>query len=462
VPDGPIACLHASDCTLIADACNDGACVNNLCVKLAANDGATCDDGLYCTENDICTKGVCGGMPKMCPGADACNVGQCDEAAQMCTTMPGNDGAPCAPMNDMCFSQGACSGGVCLGTIPVDCSFDMDQCNMATCNPMLGCQKTPLPDGVACNDGLPPTLCAAGVCTAGVCTQKAINEGGSCNDGLFCTINDHCVMGTCMGGGANPCTSGNPCLVGTCDEVNKKCTSMPGNDGASCTDSDVCNTNKHCLMGACAGGTPANNGMACPPPSTCTVGTTCMNGVCGGGTGPTVYFSDDFHDNSKGWTMDTEWQIGPAMTSSCQNYNNPDPAMDHSPSSDNGVAGIVVGGCESPIVHGYYYLTSPAFDTSTATGSVIFGYYRWLNSDYDPFMHNGVDVWDGTTWVNLWTSGSAPGISDNAWTYVSFDVTAHKNAGMKVRFGYNIGSAGVFTVSSWNVDDVLVASAACP
>jgi hypothetical protein len=184
--------------------------------------------------------------------------------------------------------------------------------------------------------------------------------------------------------------------------------------------------------------------------------------VCGGGTGPTVYFAEDFHDNSKGWMMDSEWQIGPAMPSTCQIYGNPDPAMDHSPTSDNGVAGIVIGGCESPVVHAYYYLTSPPFDTSMATGSVIFGYYRWLNSDYDPFMHNTVDVWDGTTWVNLWTSGGAPGVSDNAWTYVSFDVTAHKNAGMRVRFGYNIGTGGVFTVSSWNVDDVLVASTACP
>jgi hypothetical protein len=33
---------------------------------------------------------------------------------------------------------------------------------------------------------------------------------------------------------------------------------------------------------------------------------------------------------------------------------------------------------------------------------------------------------------------------------------------MKVRFGFDIGSSGVYTVSSWNVDDVMVASVACP
>jgi hypothetical protein len=251
--------------------------------------------------------------------------------------------------------------------------------------------------------------------------------------------------------------------VGVCDEVAMTCSTMPGNEGAPCTDSDVCNTNKTCKMGACAGGTPTNNGMACTPSTTCVMGTTCMNGVCGGGTGPIVYFSDDFNDSSKGWTMDTEWQIGPAMASTCQNNGGPDPTTDHTPSPDNnGVAGIVLGGCENPVVHGYYYLTSPAFDTSMATGSVIFGYYRWLNSDYTPFMTNTIDVWDGTTWVNLWMSGAFPPVADTAWTYVSFDVTAYKNAAMQVRFGYQIGSAGVYTVSSWNVDDVLVASAACP
>jgi hypothetical protein len=48
-----------------------------------------------------------------------------------------------------------------------------------------------------------------------------------------------------------------------------------------------------------------------------------------------------------------------------------------------------------------------------------------------------------------------------AWTYVSFDVTAYKNAKMQVRFGFDVNK-GVALVSSWNVDDVLVASAKCP
>ena len=30
------------------------------------------------------------------------------------------------------------------------------------------------------------------------------------------------------------------------------------------------------------------------------------------------------------------------------------------------------------------------------------------------------------------------------------------------RFGFDIGSSGVYTIGSWNVDDVLVASGECP
>jgi hypothetical protein len=33
---------------------------------------------------------------------------------------------------------------------------------------------------------------------------------------------------------------------------------------------------------------------------------------------------------------------------------------------------------------------------------------------------------------------------------------------MRVRFGFDITSGGVYTIGSWNVDDVLVANQGCP
>jgi hypothetical protein len=521
---GPIACNHGTDCKGLDDACNIGACLNNICVKSPSNEGGNCDDGLYCTVNDACMMGTCTGTPRLCSaapdgGADPCQAGMCNEAMKSCIPMPGNDGAPCTP-TDACFTAGECAGGACLGTTPKDCSFLSSECATGVCDSMGGCKAMPHSDGTACNtataDPCAPSTCVSGVCkpnpmpdgtmcddmlfepcqpgkcTSGICTPQMLpdntpcdlgftdpcntgacmasfcspvpaNDGTPCDDGLFCTVNDMCKMGTCTGT-PNPCTAGGGCYTGTCDTTLDMCMMTKVADGTACNDGDVCNTGKTCMSGLCSGGTPTNNGKACTPTMSCNVGTTCMSGMCTGGTGPTIYFQDEFNDNSKGWTLDTEWQIGPTKMSNCLGgTGNPDPAIDQPMTSANGVAGVVIGGCEdTSATHPFRYLTSPAFDTSTATGSVIFGYYRWLNSDYNPYMTNVVDVYDGTTWHNLWTTGGPPPVQDASWTYVSYDVTAYKNAKMQVRFGFNIGSVGVFTVSSWNVDDVLVANAKCP
>ena len=61
--------------------------------------------------------------------------------------------------------------------------------------------------------------------------------------------------------------------------------------------------------------------------------------------------------------LGTEWEIGPAKASTGGNRG-PDPATDHTPSSDNGVAGVVIGGNTNAMLHGLDYLQSPPFDTT--------------------------------------------------------------------------------------------------
>jgi hypothetical protein len=156
-----------------------------------------------------------------------------------------------------------------------------------------------------------------------------------------------------------------------------------------------------------------------------------------------------------------EWEIGPAMMSVGNPVGNEDPGTDYTATQDNGIAGVVIGGYASEVIHAQHYIESPPFNTDVP-GPVYLEFRRWLNSDYTPFMKNTIDVFDGTTWQSVWASGGSPGIKDAAWTQIQHDITAFKSPSMKVRFGFDIMSSGVFTVSSWNIDDVIVANAVCP
>jgi hypothetical protein len=320
--------------------------------------------------------------------------------------------------------------------LAVDCSYLDSECTEGVCDPAMGCVEMPT------------------------------NEGGLCEDGLFCTTGETCMAGACGGGGPLACAPLNGCNESTCDEATDTCVSAPVNDGQPCDDGNVCTDGTTCANGACEGGAPVNEGAACDDDSSCTSNTVCTAGVCGGGTGPVVYFAEDFANNAQGWNLGPEWQIGPAVATTGADVDGNDPAQDHTATFDNGVAGVQIGGFAEKLVHGFYYLESPPFDAASPQGPVILGFYRWLNSDFVPYMVNTVDVWNGTAWINVWTSDSAvldappngPG-----WNYQQFDITSYANAGTRVRFGFLVGSVnGLYTIGSWNLDDVLVASMACP
>lgn len=185
-----------------------------------------------------------------------------------------------------------------------------------------------------------------------------------------------------------------------------------------------------------------------------------------GAASAAVLYSDDFSSNI-GWTLGTNWQIG-ATSVSPPGTGNPDPALDHTATADNGVLGALLGGnIGSPEgLHSFYYATSPVYDLSGATG-VNFSFYRWLNSDYDPYMTSQVEVFDGTSWQVIYTNccvGSAGFVNDNAWILQSFDVSAHadNNSQFQVRFSYDVTSGGVYTISGWNVDDLQISGNVVP
>ncbi len=389
------------DCSGLDSDCTEGVCDEDAasCVAMAINEGGGCDDGLFCTDGDTCTAGVCDGGPRDCSSAsDQCNAGACDEDADACVPVPVTDGTIC---NDgqFCTPTDQCIGGACTGSGEVDCSGLDNQCNVGVCdNDAASCVPAPANEGGACNDGLfcsENETCNAGVCGGGtpvvcndsdacttdscdegadacvfnpvppipgaegppgdptclddvdndcdgdvdlvdsscvacavnsdcddgnectvdvcndilVCEYSPVTDGTSCDDGSFCTTGETCTGGSCGGGGVTDCSAlDDTCNVGTCSESTDSCVKTPANEGGSCNDGQFCSVGDTCSAGTCTGaprdcsvaggpclttscneasdsciGTPIANGTPCDI-GFCTEGETCTGGVCGGGS----------------------------------------------------------------------------------------------------------------------------------------------------------------------------------
>ena len=431
----------ATDCTqIVAPTCFRSECDEaTLQCVVVPDDGAPCNDGQFCTVNDSCEAGICtGGPPNTCEmTGDQCHFVACDEDTDSCSLQTATNGQACAA-EDLCTVNASCQNGLCIGT-QKDCFFAPvpDECFVAVCNPANGmCEPQPGNDGAACPTG-----------------------------GDLCLVNKICLGGVCQGGVPVNCSAfTNGCNNGMCDPVDGSCYSAPVPPGGTCLEAtDACNTGICDNAGKCLP-TPSNDGGTCNDGNSCTMGETCLSGMCQGGVvgNYEVYFTETFASNAAGWTLGTEWQIGPAQASSGGFPSGfEDPANDHTASADNGIAGVVIGGYANKVIHPAYYLTSPVIDTSAVPASLYLEFYRYLNSDYTRYMKNTIDVYDGVQWVNVWASGSFPGIQDSDWIQISHDLTAYKNPNMQIRFGFEIGSGGVFTVSSWNIDDVVLANQVC-
>ena len=433
------------DCSLIeAPQCFHSICneASGNCEVVPIAEQVECDDGLFCTTGDACQAGECiGGAANTC-GLEhtACDEVQCVEVSQTCTLTPIPDGGSCTP-TDLCQSNGICSQGQCLGE-KKDCLFHPvpNECHVAACDPMDG-----------------------------QCKSQTGNEGLSCIDSSdLCMTGKTCSAGSCVGGSPMDCsflTQG--CFEGVCDSTFGQCDSLPIPAGGSCSAAaDDCNTGECDTSGICQP-VAANEGLGCEDGDPCTANEICSAGTCGGGApvAQTIFFSEDFSDNTAGWTLDTEWGIGSAVSSaSTGSCGMGDPGTDHTEDAidpNNGIAGAAIGGNITTAMHPYYYLTSPTFDASAAQGGTLWvGFERWLNSDYTPYMDNTVEVWDGTDWVTVWNSG-AGSIQDLDWTHMLYDIGAYANANMRVRIGFNVDSTSAYTCSGWNLDDMVVANVVC-
>ncbi|MFO0592122.1 MAG: MopE-related protein [Polyangiaceae bacterium] len=464
------------ECNLIDDDCND-----------AVDDMGTtmCGVGACTAVVDKCVNGQAQqcipNMPsvEVCDGIDNnCNQLIDETDPMLDANCDSGQLGVCAPGKMKCIAAALTCQPFVTATTET-CNGKDDDCNGAVDDNIAG-------TGSACSTG------ALGVCAAGTlscqdagggnytidCFQDVAASAETC-DGLDNDCDGTVDNGDPGGGGA--CDTG---LLGECAAGTLHCQ----NGAITCVQNkmpstETCDAKDNNCDGMVDNGNPGG-GQACGCGGAGV--TACQNGaiVCNGG--PTTYFFEDFKDNSKGWTVGQNWQIGPAIAGCAGCTGNPDPGVDHTATADNGIAGVVLGGPAPTVVAAgqFYYLTSPTINTAGAAGSVYLQFWRWLNSDYDPFMHNVIQVStdNGTTWVTLpyGATGGCCGVQDSAWTNhglpnppvnpptsaaqypTQFDLTAYKSATMKIRFGYDVASSGVYTIGSWNLDDILIASAICP
>jgi hypothetical protein len=108
-------------------------------------------------------------------------------------------------------------------------------------------------------------------------------DGTTCEDGQFCTVNDTCQAGQCVGA-ARRCDDAQPCTVDRCDETTNACVFDPRpSSGTTCdTDGTLC-TVERCGAGRCNQIGTVTCQSAAPP---CEAGAACSpaTGACVAGT----------------------------------------------------------------------------------------------------------------------------------------------------------------------------------
>src|SRR5262249_9545463 len=217
----PVVCSALDECH-VAGVCNPAS---GTCSNPNQADGAACDDGLFCTVNDACTAGVCGGAARDCSAADdACNVGVCREASNRCDASPRPNGTVCDD-GDACTQTDTCRAGVCRGRNPVVCTV-LDQCH------------------------------DAGICDSatGICSNPDKADGSACADGDACTQTDTCQAGICTGTNPVVCAAPDQCHdAGVCDPASGTCSNPDKANGSACNDGNACTQSDSCEAGACVG-----------------------------------------------------------------------------------------------------------------------------------------------------------------------------------------------------------------
>jgi len=287
IPGGDgIACNDNSWCT-INDQCRSGTCQGNMrdiddgyyctddyceevtqTVTHTSND-ALCNDNLYCNGVETCsdTAGcISGTAPAIDDNVD-CTEDLCDE---------GNDLVTHTTINSLCWNGLWCDGNEichetqgCISGTAETCndgiSCTIDSCsegvypndNVGTC--LVDTSQCSCTTNSQCNDNNP---CTTDTCDGGQCLNDP-NDGASCTDGFYCTINDRCQNGQCVSDPRN-IDDTISCTTDLCDEDADIILHVPNHDicsnGLYCDGQETCSSVSGCIGGIVPS---INDGITC-------------------------------------------------------------------------------------------------------------------------------------------------------------------------------------------------------
>jgi hypothetical protein len=278
----------------------------------SANDEAVCDDGSFCTVEDVCLAGACSGKPRECDDRVTCNgVSACDEEGDACSPATNECGANgfcdaasgdcvstctgclvddvCVAANaerpgDPCFTcQPAVSTTTYLPAAGKPCGAFPSECSgQDTCDVQGICRPNHLPANSPCGSSASNACNQPDACDgAGNCQQRVSANGAACDDGAFCMVGDRCQGGQCLPTGARDCG-----LNQSCNEQADQCQCQGCQVGGTCFfdgDTNPTNACQICDVDRSRTAFSPNTGARCGAVATeCSAQDTCDNrGQCG-------------------------------------------------------------------------------------------------------------------------------------------------------------------------------------
>ncbi len=220
-----------------------------------------CNDGLWCTEHDTCSNGICQHTSRDCSGtADQCNDGVCNESVNSCVKQPKPDGTLCDD-GLYCNGEDTCSGGSCAVHTGDPCTF----CSSYGCscdefrNFCTGCTGDSECDGI-CSPGETGPFCSGldncatipngpvlGSCTAGVSTlfdREVCTAHSECGAEGYCSMAQEDSYPPQTNGLGDACDcEGNFDCDGDCDGTDA---ALFKSDFGRSSFNSPCTSNEHC------------------------------------------------------------------------------------------------------------------------------------------------------------------------------------------------------------------------